>query len=413
MQRSYSPAILAVIAVFAVALALVSSTWAATETILYDFRSLGDGAAPIAGVLLLNGRLYGTTAGGGLNQQGTVYELRPTKSGWTKNTLYEFTGGGDGADPWAGLVADKEGNLYGAASSGGLAHDGVIYEMQRKKRGWRYVVIHTFTGPDGAAPVVALTWDRKGNLYGATAGGGAYPCNGAGCGTVFELSPSQGRWALTTLYNFTGGSDGWFPMSPLYRGHKGNFYGTAETGGGSGCNGGGCGTVYELSSSGSGWKFAVIHRFTGPDGIGPTGRLAMDKEGSVYGTTANVAKNGFWGVVYRLMPGGRVWKETVLHEFSGSPDGLGPNGGVVIGLEGGMYGTTVEGGELNYGSVFEIKHSDGRWKESVPFSFNGSDGFEPVAALVPDGKRGFWGTAVRGGTGSCSGGCGLVFRIVP
>jgi hypothetical protein len=170
--------------------------------------------------------------------------------------------------------------------------------------------------------------------------------------------------------------------------------------------------VYELSPSGSGWKFAVIYNFSGgDDGGDPIGPLVMDKTGRLYGATPQYGYGK--GLVYRLTRRRGEWKEKVLHKLGRMSDAALPAGGVTFDSDGNLYGTGQEGGEFGDGALFELEHSQGRWKESVPFSFNGSDGFEPVAALVPDGKRGFWGTAVRGGTGSCSGGCGLVFRIVP
>jgi uncharacterized repeat protein (TIGR03803 family) len=338
--------------------------------------------------------------------------LTHTKSGWTKKTLYNFTGKDDGELPEAGLVADKAGNLYGAAN-GGLNKDGVIFEMSPGSGGgWKYKVIHSFDGSDGGGPEGSLIFDDAGNLYGPTAGGGPYKCFSSTCGTVFELSPSKTGWKLTTLHDFDGG-DGSFPWSALYRDRKGNLYGTAESGGYGGClwqGSDGCGTVFELSPSGKRWQFAVIHRFAGPDGDGPTGQLATDEKGSLYGTATGGGLGS--GVAYRLTPRNGTWKETVLHEFGGGRDGQGPKGGVTFGSNGNLYGTTVQGGEFGDGALFELEPSGRGWKESVPFSFNGEDGYVPQSALARGGGSGLFGTTQLGGNGECSGGCGVVFEFV-
>jgi uncharacterized repeat protein (TIGR03803 family) len=394
-------------AVLAAVLGLAAYCAAATETVLYSFQNETDGMEPFAPPLSLNGRLYGTTTIGGTHDLGIVFELTPTKSGWVKTTLHNFAGLADGEEPWAGLTADKAGNLYGASNGGSKYGDGVIFELSRHGKGWKFAVIYAFSGGDGGGPEGTLIFDDAGNLYGATAGGGPYKCFRSTCGTVFEMSPSKTGWRLSTLHDFDGG-DGAIPLSALYRNRSGNLYGTAETGGSGPCNdGGGCGTVFELSPSGSGWKFAVLHKFNGADGEFPRGVLAMDESGNLYGTTTD-GGIGF-GVAYRLTPGDGKWKETVLHDFGGGSDGDDPCGALASDSEGNLYGTTEAGGTDGTGLIFELARSGKGWQESVLLSFDGPNGLYPVGGLVPAGAGKYYGTTSQGG----SSGYGVVFEFAP
>jgi hypothetical protein len=384
------------------------------EAVLYSFQSETDGWGP-SGAIWLNGRVYGTTNAGGAYKNGTVFELVHTKSGWVKDALYEFTGQLGVGNPGA-PVADRHGNLYGAAGGVFPCECGIIFELSPDSRGrWRFQVVHVFDGKDGDGPEW-LTVDEAGNLYGTTGAGGGSGCAyGLGCGTVYELSPERrGEWKMSILHRFDGG-DGAYPLSPLYRDARGDLYGTTQGGGAGGCLGQGtegCGTVFELSPSGKGWKFTVIRRFTGPDGDGPMGRLAMDKEGNLYGTTGLTLGRGY-GVVYRLTPGKKGWRETALHFFTGQPDGDGPVGGVILDTNGDLYGTTVAGGQFNSGAVFQLHRADGGWKESVAFSFNGQDGYDPNSPLSQGAGDALVGATAGGGNGACTDGCGVVFEVVP
>jgi hypothetical protein len=407
MQGKTSRRVIATFIVLAALLTYVPAGWGATETVLYSFKDLDDGSGP-EGVIRVNGRLYGTTGGGGIYQNGTIFELAHEKSGWVKNTLYKFTGK-NGMDNPGVLVADRHGNLYGASAGGPY---GVIFELSPRSEGrWRFGVIYSFGKAIGGGPEY-LTIDDAGNLCGATSSGGGrgQECGfEGGCGTVYELSRSTHGWRISVLHRF-GGGDGRGPEMPLYRDTAGNLYGTTKFGGGRGCSGtGGCGTVFELSPAGGGWKFAVLHRFSGPDGIGPGGPLAMDGSGNLYGTAPSEPGNG---IVFKLARGSNGWKESILHRFSRSRDGNGPDDGVVLDGSGGMYGVTEEGGASGAGAIFEIKPSGDGWEESVPFSFDGEDGLYP-ASLVSGSNGKYYGTTGEGGDGECSGGCGVVYEFVP
>ncbi len=243
---------------------------AGVMTVLYSFTGTGgDGALPGGLVQDAQGNLYGTTADGGdlaceaPEGCGTVYKLAPPVAPsvtWTETTLYSFSGGVDGADPWPGLVQDKQGNLYGTTSQGGdlacNAPDGCGTAFELDTTG-RETVLYSFTGTggDGAIPGVGLVRDAKGTLYGTTIAGGDLACNAPdGCGTAFELDTTGKE---TVQYSFTGtGGDGANPFSGLVRDAKGNLYGGTLTGGDLSCTTGpggngqtlaGCGTVFKLT----------------------------------------------------------------------------------------------------------------------------------------------------------------------
>jgi uncharacterized repeat protein (TIGR03803 family) len=287
-----------------------------TETVLYRFCSqanCADGAYPQAGATFDSaGNLYGTTLIGG-NQScqedgpgcGTVFELTPTLSGWTENVIHEFTIG-DGYFPRGGLTFDTDGNLYGTASGGGGGNGGTVFELSPSGDGWVENVLYNFNNSsgstDGSGPQAGLIFDSLGNLYGTTAGGGAFGVGGfTGPGTVFELSPDADGWVETILYSFAGGNDGSDPKSRLTLDPSGNLYGTTWAGGGSkGCLGNGCGTVFRLTPTESGQWNESLFRFPLPGTLGlqPTAPVILDVAGSVYGTTTAGGIGD--GVVFRI-----------------------------------------------------------------------------------------------------------------
>ncbi len=325
-----------------------NGTW--KEQVLYSFTGFngsGDGYFPAGGLVFdTKGNLYGTTSGGGTSFQGTVYELSPGSNGtWTEKVLYSFAGGSDGTSPQGGaLVIDAAGNLFGTTVAGGVNGNGTVFELVAGANGsWSEKVIHSFTGgDDGYLPFdSSLILDSAGSVYGSTTGGGThdygvvfrltkganglwtekvlYAFNGAGGVTgpigglvfdrhgniygtafdVFELSPSNGAFTEKDLHFFSGGSDGAFPESGVVFDGSGNLYGTTNTGGNH------RGTVFELSpSSSSGWTEKILHRFSpsGGDGVFPLAApLVIDATGHLYGTTnSGGASNA--GVVFEVTP---------------------------------------------------------------------------------------------------------------
>jgi uncharacterized repeat protein (TIGR03803 family) len=354
-----------------------------TEKVLHRFDSSGDGIQPTAGVIFDKaGNLYGTTSGGGAYGAGTVFELSPTdEGGWTEKILHSFNfDGNDGSYPLARLIFDAAGNLYGTTDQGGIFGDGTAFELVRSSDGvWTEKILHNFGhGEDGAFPFFAgLIFDAAGNLYGTTTGGGGKnaACGSAnGCGTVFELFPNgSGDWTVKILHNFGIGEDGSGPIASVIFDAAGNLYGTTTGGGpGTACQSEGCGTVFELSPTGSGdWAETVLYSFRGSpsDGYHPQAGLIFDASGNLYGTTGGGGDalcpqfTLGCGTAFELTPaGGGVWSETVLHSFGTGLGGIAPAGGLILDDEGDLYGTTSEGGPhgsdtrigLFGGTVFEI-----------------------------------------------------------
>jgi uncharacterized repeat protein (TIGR03803 family) len=269
-----------------------------------------------------------------------------------------------------------------------------------------------------------LILDAAGNLYGTTYLGGTGFCN-LGCGTVFMLSPANGGWTETVLYNFAGGSDGEFPAAGLVFDAAGNLYGTTDQGGAASCS---CGTVFRLSpASGGGWTETILHSFTyQADGAYPQGPLAVDASGNLYGnafrggTVAGSCAGEGCGVVFRLsLSSNGTWKETVLHSFSGGSDGGFPVGAVnLVGST--LYGATTQGGILSgcantgCGVVFRLSHGATGWKETVLHNFTGgADGSNPTSGVTRDSARNLFGATTHGGnTKRCPGlGCGVAFKL--
>lgn len=257
------------------------STYA--PSILHYFQS-DSGSNPTAPLIEARGRLYGTASDGGSGNGGVVYELGGAGSKY--RVIHSFEGGRDGANPYAGLL-DFNGSLYGTTGTGGSANVGVVYELRSTADGYKERVVYSFKGgKDGSNPDTALI-ALHGVLYGTTSEGGGGSCSkGAGCGTVYKLTPAQSAYTESVIYRFRGGRDGRYPDSVLTAFRDGLF-GTTIFGGNSSCAGGeGCGTIFELGRSGNGYRERVLHRFKGgADGYSPeAGLTAMN--GSLYGTTA-------------------------------------------------------------------------------------------------------------------------------
>jgi uncharacterized repeat protein (TIGR03803 family) len=259
-----------------------------TETVLYDFTGGGDGATPYGARPIFDkaGNLYGTAFGGGFVNDncpagcGLVYELVPSNGSWTEKILYSFTGLPDGSAPWAGVIFDQSGNLYGTTELGGAYGYGTIFELTPSGSGWKEKILYNFQNlDDGGRPYAGLIFDQSGNLYGATTTGG-----GSNGGTVFELTPSGGSWIFKTLYGFNGrgGQLAKGPTASLVMDNGGNLFGAT---GGDGAYG--YGAVFKLTRSGNSWSYTSLYDFTnGSDGQIPRTNLVFDKYGNLYGTAA-------------------------------------------------------------------------------------------------------------------------------
>ena len=348
---------------------------------LYSFGS--SGSFPVARLAAGgDGNFYGATSNGGdANGDGTVYQVSPA-GGLT--ALYSF-GGGDGSQPYAGLLQGADGNFYGTTSGGGDANgDGTVFRISRTGA---FATLYAFAGADGSQPQSELAQGADGNFYGTTTYGGAN-----GDGTVYRLTPAG---ALTTLYSFTGGSDGAYPSAGLVQGSDGSFYGATSDGG----SANGDGTIYRITPAGT---LATIYTFNGADGYQPVGGLVQGTDGNFYGTTVNGGANGY-GTVFQLAPAGTL---TTLYSFAGSVDGAYPYSGLIQGGDGNFYGATSAGGDADGdGTLYQITPAGAL---TTLYTFSGSDGSQPQSTLVQGGDGSFYGTTSGGGAG----GAGTVFKLV-
>ncbi|HEX4160080.1 MAG TPA: choice-of-anchor tandem repeat GloVer-containing protein [Rhizomicrobium sp.] len=348
-------------------LAKKNGVW--VETPLHAFTGGDDGGYPSAGVIADKaGNLYGTTEVGGAKYFGVVFKLTKNKGeGYTETVLHTFDGGPDGAFPEGSLIEDESGNLYGTTADGGdtSCNCGTVFKLTRNKgEGYTDTVLHSFTGVsgrDGAEPEAGLIEDKEANLYGTTGHGGFTNCiTGNGCGTVFRIAPDGTE---TVLYAFSG-RDGLGPRGSLIEDGAGNLYGTTVND-----DVNKDGLVFELTPSGN---KTTLHAFSGgSDGIFPQAGLFADKKGNLYGTTehgghANCGFKGWHcGTVFKLTKNkGKAYTEAVLHSFAGGSDGAEPWASLIEDTPDGkaeLFGTTMAGGTGTCsgfdgcGVVFEIK----------------------------------------------------------
>jgi len=369
---------------------------AQTFTVLANIGSLNTHVGSVPGVVRdAAGNLYGAAP-------GKIFKVDTTG---TVSVLYTFTGGADGVSA-TGLILDTAGNLYGASGT-------ALFKLDTSGT---FTVLHT-----GGGSLAGLVRDAAGSLYGVNKLGGFTGgiCGSNGCGIVFKLD-TIGNY--TVLYSFTGSPDGAYPAAGLVLDSAGNLYGTTQGGGiiAGVCNTGlGCGTVFKLDASHS-FAETVLYSFTGaPDGAAPEAGLTLDAAGNLYGTTYSGGLLDCWEPAGGLPPSnkkidcGVVFKvdttgtETVLHSFTGIPDGALPQADLVMDAAGELYGTTEEGGSNGFfgceilnpaqptgcGSIFKLDPSTG--KLSVLYSFSGGVDFGyPVAGLVLDPTGNLYGTAL-------------------
>jgi uncharacterized repeat protein (TIGR03803 family) len=313
--------------------------------------------------------------------------------------LYTFQGGLDGINPQAGLIRDSAGNLYGTTVYGGAFGQGTIFKVSATGS---ETLLYSFTGlADGKQPVAGVIRDSVGNLYGTTQYGGIE--TNPGFGVVYKLDVNG---QLTVLYSFTGLTDGANPQAGLVRDSAGNLFGTAYNGGDlNTCDKKGCGVVFKLDADD---KATVLHDFTGtPDGANPQASLMRDAAGNLYGTTSHGG-----GVCLDPIGCGTVFKldktgETVLYRFIGTPDGANPQAGLTVESAGNLYGTTRGGGASSYGTVFRL---DATGTETVLHSFKGGrDGAIPEGSVIQDAAGNLYGTTEGGGGNRV----GVVFKLKP
>ncbi len=359
--------------------------------VLYSFTGGSDGANPLAGLIRdKSGNLYGTTYNGGDFGRGVAFKI----AGSAETVLYPFySASGDGANPQAGLYEDPQGNFFGTTQSGGSVGSGTVFSVHPDGS---ESVIHSFGSvpADGCDPKAGLLIGSAGVFYGTAANCGA---NDANNGVLFFVAPDGSSYSV--IYSFTGGSDGAVPLGALITDAKGTLYGTASQGAHTGC------TVFKFTKNG---VFKVLYTFSGGnDGGNPEAGLVMDSAGNLYGTTTYGGASNV-GVVFELTPKGH---EKVLHTFAGGSDGAYPTAGLIFDAAGNLYGTTSQGGNTGCskgagcGTVFKLA-PDGTETMLHVFS-GGSDGANPVAGLIADKKGTLFGTAAYGGAS----GYGDVFEV--
>src|SRR5580698_1752880 len=292
---------------------------------------------------------------------GTVFKLQPQPTfcrsvscPWRKTELYQFTGQADGAGPATGsLTFDATGNIYG--TSGGLTSQypsAVVYELSKSTGGWNFSTVYSFSGDQAGYPFAGVVFDRQGNLWGSMNAGGLVQCGSLpqynSCGVLFKLTPSGSGWTESAVVQFSDATGG-NPFGNLLFDSAGNIYGTVSDNGPSGG-----GAVYKLNAAGL-QSPDVLYGFPTPGE--PMDSVAMDAAGNLYGTTLYGGMHNL-GTVFKLTPSNGGWTYIDLHDFTGGSDGQYPQAKVTLDSAGNIYGIALQGGSQNChggcGTVWEI-----------------------------------------------------------
>lgn len=320
-----------------------------------------DGAFPSSGLLLdTDGNFYGTTEGGGANCGssngcGTLYRMTPSGDLTTLYSFCSLANCADGEEPAGPLVQAGFGDIYGTTSfGGGSVAYGTVFRITSEGA---LSTLHSFTDPTKGNQPTGLVESVTGEFYGTTAAGGAQ-----GYGTVFQITSSG---EFTILYNFcsqTDCADGESP-SALIQATSGNFVGTAERGGDPACSQG-CGTVFEITSTGI---FSLFHSFTGPDGFSPGAGVTQAADGNFYGTTVEGGYSfqcpGGCGTIFELTNGGTF---TTLYDMSAFAVASDPRAALFQAANGILYGSTVVGGYDGAGTLFAMNSRLAPYVITVP-----------------------------------------------
>jgi len=379
----------AALAVILLILAAVSAALASTESVVYSFANPPDAFKPQCNLVAdTAGNMYGTTFSGGTTNLGAIFKIAATGR---ESVVYSFAGGTDGSHPVAGLFRDaKTGNLYGTTVYGGATNNGTVFVFNPATG--IETVLYSFKGgaTDGANPYSSVVKAGT-SIFGTTFSGGQF-----GYGTVFKVTTGGKETILRHFNSAFPTLDGSHPYAGMIL-RKGILYGTTTLGGDQNL-----GTVFSISKTGA---YALLYSFKGgtDDGQNPYGGVVFDATGNIFGTTYDGGINNA-GTVYEIAV---VGGETVLHHFGrNSGDGTNPYA-TLLRYKGNFYGTTVQGGSSNGGTVFKITPAG---TESLLHSMTGgSDGFNPYSVLLLGVDKAFYSTTYVGGTSSL----GTVFKVVP
>jgi uncharacterized repeat protein (TIGR03803 family) len=387
-----------------------TSTGALTTLVEFTHNgAINKGSLPYAGLVSDGaGYFWGTTNLGGANETGTVFRINVSTGALT--TLVEFTNQGatnKGIYPYAGLVSDGAGYLWGTTQSGGATGNGTIFKINPSTGTLTTLVEFTFNGSAnrGSAPTASLVSDGAGNFWGTTVGG-----DNKGYGTAFKINASTG--VLTTLVEFTlngATNKGAYPMGGLVSDGAGYFWGATGTGGSTGL-----GTIFKINASTGALTTIIEFTFNGPTNKGrnPSAGLVSDGAGYLWGTTALGGAIDF-GTLFKI--NASTGALTTLVEFTGNGainKGAHPCAALVSDGAGYLWGTTSDTAPELYdgpGTVFKVNASTGALTTLLEFTGNGATnkGLHPRTSLVSDGAGSFWGTTETGGVSDE----GTVFKV--
>lgn len=350
-------------------------------TMLKHLNGLADGQNPYGELIKgPDGNFWGMTSSGGANGYGTIFKI--TLDG-AYTVVKNFSIAADGANPRGHLVLAKDGNFYGLTYSGGANGAGTIFKFTT---GGSYTVIHSLNKTtEGSNSYSSLTEGKDGNLYGITQYGGTFDL-----GTIFKVTTSG---ALTVLHHFNGSVDGGNSEGDLIEAADGNLYGMCYGGGASGG-----GTIFKISKSGT---YTVLKSLSSTTGANPYGNLFQDTDGTFYGMTrTGGTKSG--GTIFKMTTSGSV---TVIHSFDNTTEGSVPNGSLIKGTDGNLYGMTSTGGPNRWGTAFKVTTAGAL---TVLAAFDGSSmGNVPMESLIKGKDSAYYGTTSAGGAYDY----GTIFKI--
>jgi uncharacterized repeat protein (TIGR03803 family) len=374
-------------------------------TILKHFTSgTSDGKYPNGNLIEGNdGKLYGMTKNGGSNDKGVIFQVNKDGSSYT--IIRHFAGGtSDGQNPYGSLMEDSNGKLYGMTVEGGSNNYGVIFQVN--KDGSSYTIIRHFAGGtnDGKYPFGNVIEGSDGKLYGMTSQGG----NDSN-GVVFQVNKDGGSYTILKHF-LVEISDGQNPYGSLIEGNDGKLYGMTKNGGSH--NGG---VLFQMNKDGSSYK--ILKHFFGKnifqgieDGQNPYGSLIEGNDGKLYGMTFQGGSHEY-GVLFQVNKDGSSY--TILKHFLGKynleeiVDAQYPYGSLIEGSDGKLYGMTSQGGSSNRGVVFQVDKDGGSYTILKHFLVEISDGQNPYGSLIEGGDGKLYGMTVEGGNSNS----GVIFQL--